>query len=460
MEQGSETLQFAEEEFGCADLGDLRRTKRLVRIAAGVAEDLGRCISSSCGKSGAQAVSHLFDHEEVTVDSVLEPHIAQTGTRCAGHEWVLAVQDTTFLDFGGRRGIDGLGPIGTNKKSRGLIVHSVLATTLDKTPLGLLGMQIWARSVDKPKPDKKRLLAEKESYKWIRGLEQAEAGISEDQNLLIIGDRESDLYGLFVHPRRDNTELLVRVTYFNRTLKDEEHRYLSEALEASRVVGTHKIEVPRQGSRRKRTATLEVKIASVTLKPPAARPPDVANRPVKVYLVQVRETAPPDGVEGLEWTLLTTVPVENLEQAKWIVRAYTARWVIEEFHHVLKSGGCRVEDMQFETVERMKPAIALCAVVAWRTLNLTKYAREAPNSPAAAVASPQEIAVVEVWLHKQGEKDARIRTVSEFVRGVGMLGGFLGRKSDGQPGPKTVGRGLVRLEYLLEGVAMANQLEM
>lgn len=461
MEAKNQAGIWAQEEFGGADLGDQRRAQRLVKIAHGLTEEPGRAVSTACGRNGAQSVSRFFDCSQVTQESVLAPHIEQTRRRAKREEKVFAIQDTTSLDFSSRTSVEGLGPIATLPQIQGLMMHSVLIATEKKTPLGIAGVEIWSRDEEergKSRARGRRPVCEKESHKWIAGLRLAEACVPPEVRLLVIGDRESDVFALFVAPRRENTEILVRVSH-NRIVADDESARLFDAAKNASEVGGHFVEIPRQGSRARRQAKIRVQATRVVIKPPSYRTPDIANTPVEAWVVRIEEVDPPEGVEGLEWTLLTTEPVEDLESAVDMVRAYTARWLIEEFHRVLKSG-CRVERMQLENADRLKPAIAVNSVVAWRVLYLTKHSREYPEADANTVATELEVTVLQRWLRSKGEKPERIRTVKEFVRAVALLGGFMGRKHDGNPGPKVLWQGIKRLEDLLAGYMLAANPEM
>lgn len=454
-------VTWACKEFGDAHLGDERRTKRLVSVARDLAEQPGKTMSSLCGSGGAQAVSRLMDCEEVTVESVISSHVEQTAQRCLQAREVLAVQDTTFLDYTAHSGKVDLGPIGPAKDSNGMLMHSVLALDADRTPLGVLDINIWARdreSFGQGKDRRKREVCEKESQKWLNGLAEAERWVSADVALLVIGDRESDIFPLFAAPRREKTDLLVRVSH-NRALAEGEYGYLFDAMENAEVVGGYIITIPRQGSRASRTATLEISFSQVTLKSPRHKTKAVSRSPIKVWIVRASEVNVPDGVEGLDWILLTTRFVDDLESAVRVVRYYSARWIIEEFHRVLKSG-CRVEKMQFESKEHLAPAVAINAVVAWRVLYLSKYARLHPDSAAECVGSETELIVLSQWLKSKGWSNVPTTTARDFVRGVAILGGFLGRKSDGEPGTKTLWQGLQRLQDLVAGYLLATGHEM
>jgi hypothetical protein len=441
----NDVFNWARHEFGGARLGDIRRTMKLVEIACGLFVNFGCAISSCCGKMAAQLISRFFERPEVTVDSLLQPHIGATGKRCAGVDRIFAVQDTTHLDYGSHLGLEGLGPIGKVEKERGLLMHTVLAITPEKTPLGIIGMNIWTRSLEdhgNAKNRNKRPINEKDTGKWLIGLCQAESAISAEQPLLIIGDRGSDVFEVFVEPRRNSTDILIRSNQ-NRALISDEHKLLMDAVSSSDEMGVYSLDVPRQGSRLARKAEMVVRVADVTIKRPYRNRKEGA----PLYCVWAKERSAPEGVAGLDWVLLTSLPVKNLSDALYVINAYSCRWVIEEFHKVLKSG-CKVERLQFETLERLCPAIALLSVIAWRVLYLSKESRRMPDIDAKEVCDETERRVLEAWLKSQKVKQCVIKTLKDFVRGVAIMGGFMARKSDGNPGPKAIWQGLRRLEDL------------
>ena len=444
-------LLWANKEFGSAQLGDARRTKRLVEIASGLVSNVGQAISMSCGKVAAQLVSRFFSREEVTVSSVLESHTKETCMRSIAYERVFAVQDTTHLNYASHLALEGLGPIGKVEKGRGLLMHTVLAVTPDKTPLGILGIDIWARPLDehgKAKKRKTRPIEDKESHKWLTGLSKAESGVDENQALLVIGDRESDIYELFAAKRREKTDVLVRASQ-NRALvcpDDMEYRLLYDAVEHSVELGRYDLNVPRRGDHPARTAHMSVRAVAVTIRNCRKR----ESEGVRIYCVWAVEVDAPDGVEPLDWLLLTSLVVNDFDSALYVINAYTCRWVIEEFHRVLKSG-CKVERLQFERLDSMYPAIAVLSVVAWRVLYLTKESRNNPDGDASLVSTRMERNVLEKWLKSRREKSWRIITVNDFVRAVAILGGFMARKCDGNPGPKSLWQGLRRLEDMVMG---------
>jgi hypothetical protein len=391
---------------------------------------------------------------------VTRPHVMQTTKRCASCGRVLAIQDTTVLDFSTHSAVEGIGPISHLVYKRGLLMHSVLCVDENRVPLGILGLQIWARKDSERGSAKKvkRPASAKESRKWLVGLDQVQQQLPASQRVLVVGDRESDLYTLFIAPRRAEVELLVRLAH-NRNVVSDEYSCVREALAGASELGIYEVEIPRQGSRPKRVARLGVRAARVRLCAPAWNRSGGIRADVEVSVVWARELEAPAAGQALDWTLLTTEVVTSFVSAVDMIRCYSARWVIEEFHRVLKSG-CRVEQMQFDTVDRIKPALGILAVVAWRVLHLTKYARSEPSPDVSAVADSQEVEVLRRWLKCQGDKSGEIRTARDFNIAVARLGGFQGRKSDGMPGTKTTWQGLRNLEVLVLGYKLAAQHEM
>lgn len=461
-------IAWACREFGKAPLKDARRTARLVAIAAGLAHDVGIAISNSCGPGASQLVSRLFDRKEVTVESALENHIKETVRRCGKYDLVYAIQDSTSLNYGTHPALKGVGPLSSSSREQGLMMHGVLACSPDGTPLGLLDLNLWARDPKKfgeGKNCQNYPIEEKESYKWINGLQRVEEVLPPEQRVLVIGDRESDIFYLFYHQRRPNTDLLVRSCY-NRRIENEEDReerlHIQEAMDKAKILGVYEVEIPRQGKRKPRTAKLSVKSAGLKIKRPDYKTVEKYDHSVEVWCVKVEEINRPDDVkEPLKWTLLTTMKSDTFKKAVKMVKAYCKRWIIEDFHKTLKTGGCDVERLQFENTDRLRPAIAALCVVAWRVLYLSRLSRESPGLPADEVCSDEERVVLSAWIYSLGKrkwKNFRVDTVSDFVLGVAVMGGFHARKCDGHPGVKCIWRGLRKLDDLVEGFRLASML--
>ncbi|MHB1463472.1 MAG: IS4 family transposase [Armatimonadota bacterium] len=449
MDAGT-ALVLANSEFGHCEFGDARRSARAVRIASDLIASVGTPVSSTCGKSGAQAVSRFFDSASVNEESMLGGHRAQSKVRCGNVSGrILALQDTTSLDFSSHSALEGLGPTSTSTSPSGIMMHSVFLSTEAKVPLGVLGLRLWCRNpADHGQKHKRheRHTMEKESAKWLWGLEQVSSHLSDlDKEVVLIGDRESDMYDLFASPRPDNVHLLVRMSQ-NRAVKTADGDSLMlDALEKCPVLGRYELTVESQN----RVARLEVRSMRVWLRAPKNR--KLANSGiVTICVVDVREVGAPDGVESLRWILLTTLDANDFESAKYVIGCYSCRWTIEEFHRTLKTG-CRVERLQLATLQRLRPAIAMLCVVAQQVMYLTKYARQSPDEPATNVCTQEERDTVERWVRTFRYRTYELVSVRDYVRGIGFVGGFHGRKCDGEPGVKSVWQGIRRLTDLVAG---------
>lgn len=447
---------WAEEEFGSVELYDERLSSRLHRLALDFFAQPGVLVPQACGGSKAKtkAAYRFFDNNRVSMKQLLKGHVESTARRVREHEVVLAVQDTTTLNYTTHPSTEGLGPINTKKDSgTGLVMHDTMAFSLQGTPLGLLDVQCWARDEKEAGKSAKRHdlpIEEKESFKWISSY-RAVAEVQQlcpDTMLVSVGDRESDIHDLFYEAEQSESgpRLLVRAerSRKRKLLEPPEQSDLWEKMAGEPVAGHQEVYVPRQGSRPARTARLEVRHAQVCLRPPKRS----ALPPVEMWAVYVLEVDHNPSVKApLEWMLLTTVEVSNFEQATERVRWYTVRWGIEVYHRTLKSG-CRIEDRQLNNADRLESCLAIDLVVAWRIYCLAKQGRETPNIPCDVFLSESEWKVLCAVIRSVPPPDTP-PSLREAVRMIASLGGFLGRKGDGEPGNTTLWRGLQRLDNMV-----------
>src|SRR5882724_708984 len=441
---------WAEEELGQAQLGDERLRQRLLVVARDFYARPQSNVPQSCSgdRAKAKAAYRLFDHPKVNMDAVLQSHYAATAARMAQQAVVLAAQDTTSLNYSTHPATENLGPISSMKDGAvGLLVHDTMAFNLEGTPLGLVDLQCWARDPRQfGKRHRRRGLSfeQKESVKWLRSLEALERVQSQCPNTQIVsvGDREADIYELFVWAREKpgRPQLLIRAEH-NRRVRDE-HKYLWEQMAAQPVAGVKPLRVPRRANRAARTAELEVRFAAVELRAPKTR----AKLPnVGLCAVWAREINAPPGVEPVEWMLLTTLTMENFEQACEKLDWYTGRWGIEVFHRTLKSG-CQIETRQLGSADRIEACLAIDLVVAWRIFHLTKLGRETPDVPCTVYFEDIEWKALVGFIRKDPIPPPQPPSLREAIRMIASLGGFLGRKGDGEPGTQTTWLGLQRLD--------------
>jgi len=433
-------------ELGAIDLGDRRLNRRARRLLEQLGDKPTVSIPAACGGWGeTRAAYRLFDHPAVSAERVLAPHLACTEERLRAHPRVLCIQDTTELDYTTKKdSIAGLGPL--NYETRwGLYLHPTLALTPERVPLGLLDLHSWTRAPGSlgEEKDPNRPLEAKESVRWVDGFARVSALAEQltDTRLTYIADREGDLYDLFVEapcPER-GADWLVRVQHSDRLLTDG--RKLRAALDAAPVLTEITFERPASNGRKARTVHQQIKAVRVTLKPPAR--PDRTLAEVTVTALLATEPHPPAFEAPLDWLLLTNLSVETPEQAIEKLSWYLCRWQIEVYFKVLKSG-CRVEQLQLEARERLEPALAFYMIIAWRVLYLTMLGRDCPEMPCDAVFADEEWQAVYLVTQRK-PPPAAPPSLDTMVRMVATLGGFLNRKSDGFPGPKTLWIGLQRI---------------
>jgi transposase-like protein/transposase Tn5 family protein len=433
---------WAAQELATACLGDARLTKRLVRIVADKLATPTVSIPQASGSWAATKATYRFlSSPRVSADHIRAAHRDATRNRIQQHDAVLVLQDTTELVYTTHPSTTGLGFL-DHASSRGLKVHSALAATIDGVPLGLVQQSVWARDVaTKGQKARTRPQAERESQRWLTTLAEVQQAIPAPTRLIVVADREADIYPLFIAPRDERTDLVVRATY-NRGLVGGNK--LEDAAKAVTWHGSRTVTIPGNGSRAARTATVQIGWSRVQLAPPQDYPrPASAPRPT-LQLVVVEEREPPAGVKPLRWLLWTTLPVTSWDEAIAVVAAYRARWLLERYHFVLKSG-CGIEQLQLETAERLERALAVCCIVAWRLLWLTYQARETPDLPCTEILASHEWEALVCTVQGTPVPPADPPSVREAVRMIAQLGGFLARRDDGEPGVKTIWRGLIRL---------------
>jgi hypothetical protein len=414
VEESLRNAQWVEAEFGAAELGHRDATQRLVHIAQAKALNPSapytQCFAGDRHELKAYYRFINKQHERMTPSGILSGHRQETIRRIKGHRRVLAVRDTTDLDFSERLHCNDLGDIGKNQTgavSHGLKMHSLLPLTESGLPLGVLGTNIYASHFDSEEKAQDRPIEEKESYRWLRDIDEL-AEVSEwvsDTELIAVGDRESDLFELFDYRRRKarHIHLLVRARY-DRCLQDEPRKLFAH-LEALPVMAEATITVPRQREKKgkpsqpgriglpARRARVHLRWDRVTISAPKTAQTRQM-QPVELWAVMLTEVDPPEGAKPLRWVLLTTVPIESRKQALRCLRWYTRRWRIEEWHRVLKSG-CRIEAHQHQSAAKLACAIAIDTVMAWRVMLLTLLGREAPDLRADLIFEPWECRLLE-----------------------------------------------------------------
>lgn len=413
--------------------------------------------------SECKSFYRLLDESAMTADVVFEAHREGTLRRASGSQdkVLLAIQDTTSLNFTSRKKLEGQGPVGKGDKATGLHLHNTLLVGAETGRIfGLLGAKIYARDGAKRKKQapgarNREGLEDKESYRWVESFElaaesrkQLGAGATESDPALVIsvGDREADIYELLKEAsehRAQGVGLLVRSQH-NRALCEEDLR-LWERLAQCEEQGRVTITVPRSRGMKQREAELSIRYDSVELMVPAHKKKYLnLEGSVRFSILELKEQGP----KGLHWRLLTTEEIRDVKGAKRVAGWYAKRWQVEVLHRVLKTG-CRVEDRQMREMDRLKPMIALDLVTACYLMGMATEARSSPDSPASEWLDAEEIKALEAYHQKPGlDALSAELTVAEAVRWIAGLGGHLGRKGDGPPGAEVLWRGLQKLHTI------------
>lgn len=435
-------------EFRNVPIKDKRIVKRLAETAETLAKCPSQSIPNACqSRAKIKATYRLFSNEKVDSVAILKGHRGATIKRMKQYDIVLSVQDTTLCDFTSHPGTKGLGPTGSEGLI-GLLAHTALAVTTDGIPLGILAQKIWTRNPDAPgtrNHRKQRPIEEKESYKWFELMDQSLDGAPKNTMVVTVGDREADIFELFHKATSEKKHILIRSIY-DRCV-DHEQKKLCAQVKSTDPLGKCMVKIPRNTELNlpPRTVWLMIQSCKVKLCAPFIKGKSLDD--ITLTAVLAREIVPPQGVKPVEWLLLTTLEIETAEEAFEKVRWYGHRWKIERFHYVLKSG-CKIQELQLETAERLKNAIALYSFLAWRITWITYQARETPDLPCTLILEDHEWKILCREVNGISRLPKKPPTLKQAVVLIARLGGFLARKGDGAPGVKTLWRGLRELHSI------------
>lgn len=471
IEVGTESVEWVAREFVGADLCDERLDRRLLKTAEQLAKSPASPINEACGDwASTQAAYRLFDNPKASPAAILKPHIRATVQRMAAQGGpVLVMQDTVFFSYGQHPKTRGLGPIGksNNAGEHGLIMHNALAFTVSGVPLGVLSQSIWARQEIPEEHYQEKIerlqctaIEEKESSKWLLALRETQERAPPGLKIITVADRESDFFEFLLQAEEQRALFLIRART-DRLLVPEDSAGCSRILEAitdAPLLGAMTVHIPGNGKRKARAASVEVRVAQVTIKPPYRRGQarvSASFEPISVNVVAATEIDPPSGSEAISWVLLTNLPINSFESATEKIAWYGKRWGIETWHKVLKSG-CKVEDCMLEEAQRLMRYLTLFSIIGVRLMHVAYLARVQPDLPAIEVFSAVEIQVLYARLTNAPPPPGQPPTLRDMVRMLGKLGGHLGRKGDGEPGVLVLWRGWMRL---YESVEMLHSLQ-
>lgn len=442
-----------------ADFGDKRLNKRYGDILSGLLSSPNESIPTTFQSwNETLGAYRFFNHANVTPETILLPHAGATLERIKAEKIVLIPQDTTEIDFTGRKSMSGMGYL-TNEQSQGLYLHPSIAFTPERVCLGVVEMQHWIRKeIGTRNSRKEKCIEEKETYCWLKGYEASNKIALAAPNTMVvsISDREGDIYEILEKlPSEENKAYwLIRCQHDRAVLNEETNKFellLKKEVSKTCALGTIEFEIPagtsyrnckKRHTRKARSVRQEVRICSVCLKPPRRKNKKL--NAVEIQVVHCKEIDTPEGEQPVEWFLITSVPIKTVERAIEIVSWYLCRWLIEMYIKILKSG-CKIEELRFESYEATLNCIAFYMIVAWRVFYLTMLGRTCPDIDCTTVFEDSEWQATYAMATKKKppKKPPRLQ---EIILMIAKFGGHLGRKSDGFPGTKVMWIGLQRMK--------------
>jgi hypothetical protein len=410
----------------------------------------------------------FLENEKVEPSAVAEAVFNATRARARGSACVFVVIDGSALTLTDETGEKGFGPVGGAKfhQSSGLRVMTGLAVARDGVPLGLIDQIYWARPpcehisrAERTRRNRDRPFEEKENSYFIDCAKAAIRRLREDGiEPWVVIDREADDRNILLGLHRADCRFTIRGGRWDRQLWPAGTGSVSELIAREPSLGTYDLEIGRTGQRAARTVKIDVHAAQVTLRFAARGASSPEEDALRLYAVRLREKTPKG--DGLEWLLYTNIPVNTAEHAKAIVESYQARWRIEEFHRTWKQGECNVEDAQLRSQQAMIKWATILAAVATRIERLKYLSRKSEKLPAATELAPEEIEALKLDQRSRETTKRRVipkaPSIGEATRWIAELGGWIGPRN-GPPGSITLARGLERLGYLVEGIALARR---
>ena len=449
----SKAEAWAQNQFGKTDLGDLRRTKRLVRLATQMAHNSSGSIPQQTGRAAdMKAAYRLFATEDVTHEAVCRPHFEQTRALAGERPMVFLIQDGAQLNFTTHVHCRGLGPIGRGDM-RGLHQQNVLAVDPQtRLAFGLMYQKHPHRAVrgkDHNRMAKRSVpLKERESYWWIEAIRTIGSPPS-GVRWVHVGDRGEDLFGVYDECQRQGCDWLVRAARDRKVMTPEGSDHLMQYARRLPESGRRTLAVRALSGKATRPATLAVAAGPVILIPTRFEPEYADREPIGCWVVRTWEVDPPEGAEPLEWILLTSLECDTPEMVLFSAQGYSLRWLIEEFHKCEKTG-CQVEARRLESADRLEPLIGLLSVLAVWLLTLKYVARDDPEQPARELFDDETVEVMARYLKRSAEG----LTVGAFWQGIGRLGGHVGRKCDGPLGWLRAWRGWQSFQLISLGARL------
>ena len=448
---------WIEEELCRAQFNDKRLNQRFLKIAKDLADNPEKSINSaSLDWAATKAAYRFFDNHEVESQKILSPHFEATRLRCSNYKRVIVAQDTSYIDYSKHSKTKGLGKSFKvyGNELKGICQHVGLAMSDKGLPLGLTYNKLWNRK-ETGESNYRRWslpLQLKESHRWIECMKNTKSLLENDQ-VIVVSDREGDIHEAFEKAYELDIDVVIRSSH-DRIVEGD--LKISEVLSGVGIKGIQRLVVPGCGSRKKQVLNLDIRFTKIEFKSQPNDQVSHRNRYRSDFEVYVVDASDID--HGVNWRILTTLPVENINDAKDILNIYSKRWNVELYFKSLKSG-CNIEDCRLGESSKLIKYIALKSVIAWRIFWITFIGRESPDSNCETVLMRDEWRTTWLMLNRRKIKEGKISkenmpekppNLREAIHWIAGLGGFLRRKSDGEPGLITFWRGWNKLQNGLE----------
>lgn len=441
-------MNWAEAEFKTIDLGDVRLNRRIVKIVEALGLAPGRTIPQAFQSwSSIKACYNFFSNGLISEKKIIAPHVKQTLERIKEYPVVLLPNDTSELDYNGKEAMEGKERITNTKK--GLWLHPTIAVTPERVMLGIVDVNFWKRKQEvnaKGSKQDKLPIEDKESYRWLQSYRQSceiARGVPGTQ-FINISDREGDIIEVFDEITKQKeigkaADVIIRSQH-DRLLEGKKGKQdkLWQKLKETPSLGEIEFVVPATEKRSGRKVKQKLKGISVSIKPRNK------STVVEINAVMAIEEDPPVGEDALIWVLLTSLAVNTFKDVVKIINYYLCRWEIETFFKVLKSG-CKIEERQLQTGERMKALITVFMLLAWRVMFTMMMGRVCGEMPCDVIFDEAEWKAVYKILNKKQALPEKPPSLGEFMIMIAVLGGYVDRNKEGPPGVKVVWKGMARM---------------
>jgi hypothetical protein len=426
---------WAKSQFEGLSLGDKRLNKRAQLIASNMMKKPSASINmQSENWSESKGAYRFFDSKKVSFQELIKPHTESVKSKANSLELVLAIQDTCYIGYGHHPSVTDLGHIGAEKTS-GVILHNTLAVNPSSKHPSVIGvLDQWIHNRKDTKDDNW-----KETKLWQEASSRININVTKTKVVEVM-DREGDVFDIMKHSLFLGHEFLIRAKS-NKYVRNPFRHQIIEAGSKVTAVGHIEIDVQKKRGQKKRKAKLEVKYLPIEVPGPPGR----KDESIDCNLVQVVEVNPPENQEPLSWYLLTSVEVNSLEDALKVIEWYKYRWIIEEYHKCIKTG-CKVQSKQLRSSFRIENYLGIAGIIAIKLLQIRDLMRINPNELASKVVDRLSLKIIQNY-HKIDKE----LTIKEFYILIAKMGGFLNRKSDGDPGWQTLWKGQLQLFWMVEG---------